>query len=637
MAAQGEHMVWLSGGSLVLAIAMIAGLFTCIVSQGVRTFWPSRIVQVEQHDGERPLLGEVVSSELYKVDPAIRDGLNEEAKKRLAVEEEKHGGRVRRRRMRVEAKELGGPSYKWVSEFEVKGESQPPWAVVIERTDSGRLYGILSGIAVAGKEIDEESPRIVLQHFQTYFVSVESSRAEIASLKARDLARVNSMTEAARVAERKAVIDYGPDSSQAVSEKARSEKIKAEGEVEIDQIYKKIEGLNGEMERAALLVQLANGEKVKIPLATIVRLVPVNQLTFGESVGVYFSRWGEFLFTEPRNANTEGGVLPAIWGTVAMTLLMSMAVAPFGVLAALYLREYAKGGWVVSAIRIAINNLAGVPSIVFGIFGLGFFCYNVGAFVDGGPSRIGVDPLPPPSWFFYLFLLAVCAVGAFVATLFGAAQPGKEDPLWRRIIRYTAPVIWLLATFLLVYAVLRSPYFHGFYYAKLPEPTFGKGGVLWAALTLSLLTLPVVIVATEEALSAVPNSMREGSYACGAGKWQTIRRIVLPHALPGIMTGMILAMARGAGEAAPLMLVGAVSSAPNLPVDTSFPYVHADRSFMHLAYLILFLGFQSPDSEAARPMVYTTALLLLSIVLALNVTSIWLRSRLKKAFQASHF
>jgi ABC-type phosphate transport system permease subunit len=637
MAAQGEHMVWLSGGSLVLAIAMIVGLFSCIMSQGVRTFWPLRIVQIDRHDGERPLLGEVIASELYTVDPEIRQNLSEDAKARLAAEEERNGGRVRRRRMRVEAKELGGPTYQWVSEFEVKGESQPPWAVVIERTDSGRLYGILSGITVAGNKINEENLRITLQHFQTYFVSVERSREEIASLKTYDIGRVNSTTEAARVAERKAIIDFGPDSPQAASEKARAEKIKADGEVEIDRIYNKIVSLNTEMERAALLVTLANGQEVNVPLATIVRLVPVNQSTFGESVGVYFSRWREFLFSEPRNANTEGGVLPAIWGTVAMTLLMSMAVAPFGVLAALYLREYAKGGWMVSAIRIAINNLAGVPSIVFGVFGLGFFCYNVGAFVDGGPARIGVEPLPSRTWFVYLFALAVCAFAAFAATLFGVARPGRDDAVWRKWLRYVAPVIWLLATFLLVYAILTSPYFKGFYYAKLPEPTFGKGGVLWASLTLSLLTLPVVIVATEEALSAVPNSMREGSYACGAGKWQTIRRIVLPHALPGIMTGMILAMARGAGEAAPLMLVGAVSSAPNLPVDASFPYVHADRSFMHLANLILFLGFQSHDSEAARPMVYTTALLLLSIVLALNITSIWLRSRLKKAFQASHF
>jgi len=161
--------------------------------------------------------------------------------------------------------------------------------------------------------------------------------------------------------------------------------------------------------------------------------------------------------------------------------------------------------------------------------------------------------------------------------------------------------------------------------------------IIIVALTLALLTLPVVIVATEEALSAVPNSMREGSYACGATKWQTIKKIVLPRAAPGIMTGMILAIARGAGEVAPLMLVGVVKLAPELPVDGVFPFVHAQRSFMHLGFHIFDLGFQSQNSEAAKPMVFTTTLLLISIILLLNVAAIWLRGRLRRRFVASAF
>ena len=188
-----------------------------------------------------------------------------------------------------------------------------------------------------------------------------------------------------------------------------------------------------------------------------------------------------FLSEEPREANTEGGVFPAIFGTFVMTLLMSLAVMPFGVLAALYLREYAKQGLIVRTVRIAVNNLAGVPSIVFGVFGLGFFVYLVG---------------------------------------------GTIDQL--------------------------------FFSTALPTPTFGTGGIVWAALTLALMTVPVVIVATEEALAAVPRGTREGSLACGASKWQTIQRVVLPAAAPGILTGLILAMARGAGEVAPLMLVGSL-------------------------------------------------------------------------------
>jgi phosphate transport system permease protein len=244
-----------------------------------------------------------------------------------------------------------------------------------------------------------------------------------------------------------------------------------------------------------------------------------------------------------------------------MTLVMAILVVPFGVLAALYLREYAAQGWLVSIVRIAVNNLAGVPSIVFGVFGLGFFCYVVGASIDE-----------------------------------------------------------------LLFA------------EKLPNPTYGKGGLVWASFTLALLTLPVVIVATEEALSAVPRSMREGSYACGATKWQTIQRIVLPRAMPGVMTGMILAIARGAGEVAPLMLVGAVKLAPELVVDTStaapFVHLHPERSFMHLGFHIYDLGFQSQNSEAAKPMVYTTTLLLITLIVTLNVMAIWVRGRLKKRYLA---
>jgi phosphate transport system permease protein len=242
---------------------------------------------------------------------------------------------------------------------------------------------------------------------------------------------------------------------------------------------------------------------------------------------------------------------------------MSLLVAPFGVLAALYLREYASRGPITTAVRVAINNLAGVPSIVYGAFGLGFFCYGLGGRIDE------------------LF---------FKASLVADGQP-----------------------------------------------TFGTGGLLWASLTLALLTLPVVIVATEEALAAVPNSMREGSYACGAGKWQTIRRIVLPRALPGIMTGLILAMARGAGEVAPLMLVGVKKVALDLPIDGTFPFVHPEREFMHLAYLIYDVGFQSQDSQAARPMVFTITLLLVTIIALLNVAAIWIRSRLRRRYVAQQF
>ncbi|PKO50332.1 MAG: phosphate ABC transporter, permease protein PstA, partial [Betaproteobacteria bacterium HGW-Betaproteobacteria-21] len=295
-------------------------------------------------------------------------------------------------------------------------------------------------------------------------------------------------------------------------------------------------------------------------LSQIVRFYPANDLSLFQKVGVYLSRWGEFLTAEPREANTEGGILPAIFGTVVMTLLMVVVVAPFGVITALYLREYAKQGKLVTMVRIAVNNLAGVPSIVYGVFGLGFFAYTVGGSIDSI-----------------------------------------------------------------------------FFPERLPNPTFGTGGILWSALTLALLTVPVVIVAAEEALSAVPRSIREGSLACGASKWQTIRSVVLPHAMPGIMTGLILAMARGAGEVAPLMLVGVVKLAPELPIDAFAPFIHLERSFMHLGFHIFDVGFQSRNSEAGKPMVFVTTLLLLGLIVLMNSSAIYIRNRLKKQFVGSQF
>ena len=320
-----------------------------------------------------------------------------------------------------------------------------------------------------------------------------------------------------------------------------------------------------------------------------------------------------------------------------MALIMSIAVVPFGVIAALYLREYAKSGPIVSVIRIAINNLAGVPSIVFGVFGLGFFCYAIGGFLDGGPRNARIQPLTPASWYVMLGVLAMSSVAAFYFSILDFNRSAVTQGYARRWPRVILLCTWLGSFMLFVLLIFKTPFFHGFYEANLPDPTWGKGGVIWAALTLALMTLPVVIVATEEALSAVPNSMREGSYGCGASKWQTIRRIVLPHAMPGIMTGMILAMARGAGEVAPLMLVGAVKLAPELPLDMHFPFLHGNRSFMHLGFHIFDVGFQSQNSEAAKPMVYTTTLLLIAIITALNLLAIWLRSYLKRRFATGHF
>ncbi|MFP4283722.1 MAG: phosphate ABC transporter permease PstA, partial [Opitutales bacterium] len=297
-----------------------------------------------------------------------------------------------------------------------------------------------------------------------------------------------------------------------------------------------------------------------LALGELIRFHRPNEMGLLAKIGFFFAEIGRFLSDSPREANTEGGIFPAIFGTFVMTVLMSAVVMPFGVLAAIYLREYAKQGTFVRGVRIAVNNLAGVPSIVFGVFGLGFFVYFVG---------------------------------------------GTLDEL--------------------------------FFSDRLPTATFGTGGILWASLTLALMTVPVVVVATEEALAAVPRGMREASLACGASKWQTIQRIVLPVSTPGILTGLILAMARGAGEVAPLMLVGVVKLAPSLPLDTEYPFVHLERKFMHLGFHIYDLGFQSPDSEAARPILFATTLLLITLIVVLNLGAILLRNRLRRRYATSAF
>jgi ABC-type phosphate transport system permease subunit/ABC-type phosphate transport system auxiliary subunit len=364
-------------------------------------------------------------------------------------------------------------------------------------------------------------------------------------------------------------------------------------------------------------------------ISQVVRAVQPNQLSWLGKLGVYLSRWGEFLGGEPREANTEGGVFPVIFGTVVMTVLLSIAVVPLGVIAALYLREYAKQGFVTSAIRVAVNNLAGVPSIVYGVFGLGFFCYTLGQYIDGGPRAEHV--LPRFSWWFTAGGVCLLMAGAVaIGSLLRTSRHRQGAALkWLPVI---AAAMWVVAVGLIIRMLVGLPYFHGLYESKLPSPTYGGRGLLWGSLTLALLTLPVVIVATEEAIAAVPKTMREGSFGAGASKWQTIVRIVLPQALPGIMTGMILAMARGAGEVAPLMLVGAVKLAPDLPLSGHFPFLHPERSFMHLGFHIYDLGFQSPDSEAARPFVWTTTLLLIAIVLLLNLVAIIMRARLRARF-----
>ena len=312
-------------------------------------------------------------------------------------------------------------------------------------------------------------------------------------------------------------------------------------------------------ERAhATLLRDGGGREKTLAHLDILRAYRPGRMSFLEKVTLYASRVRELLLDDPRESNTEGGLFPSICGTVLLVFLMSILSFPLGVMTGIYLREYARDGWLVRVVRIAVNNLAGIPSIVYGIFGLGFFIYGVGGALD-----------------------------------------------------------------------------RAFYPERMPEPTFGTGGLLWASLTLGLLTVPVVIVATEEALGVIPGGIRQASLALGATPFQTLCRVLLPMAAPGMLTGFILAMSRAAGEVAPLMVTGVVKLAPALPVDGEFPFLHAERKFMHLGFHIYDVGFQSPNVEAARPMVYITTLLLLMIVVLMTGGAIWLRARLRRAFSIS--
>lgn len=387
-------------------------------------------------------------------------------------------------------------------------------------------------------------------------------------------------------------------------------------------------------------------EPLPLTVGQVVRAYPANRLGFFDKIGVYASRWWEFLSDQPRDANQEGGVLPAIVGTVLLTFIMIVFAVPIGVIAAIYLREYAKQGPLVSLVRISVNNLAGVPSIVYGVFGLGFFVYGVGGWVDAGARGADQDPLSVSMWTLWIVTAVILvAVAIAMASLAGRSERGAATDEAAKLptaFKFAAGLAWAAAAivvFYFVFARIPTTIFPGFYaeQAARGQPEYKEGTILWAALTLALLTLPVVIVATEEALAAVPRSMREGSYACGASKWQTIQRIVLPRALPGVMTGAILAISRGAGEVAPIMLVGALKLVRQLPVNAEAPFIHVDQAFMHLGFHIFDLGFQSPDAEAARSMVYTTTLLLILIVVALNLSAIWVRSRLRRAFAGGQF
>ncbi len=532
----GESHVWLSAMGLSIGLVMVATLLSVILWNGIEVFWPKRIVEftVKENGKEVHIGGEIIQR---RNKPVQNDG-------KIHAEIQLFTGN----------KEVYGQGFRFVDVDDVIKESTPSRVMRVERMTYGNAIGKPVRLKIVGGEpIPADDARFDARLHEA-IAEVAARRDEILHIEEQLIGSISRQIAAKEIdiktATRRnelAVVSAAKEEIATLSQQSTALAVKSRE-------------LRKRQNENSLEMVLFSGEKKSVAMGNVVDVTFSNELSWFGRAGAFVINLWRFMVEKPREANTEGGIWPAIFGTFVMTLLMSVAVTPVGVVAAIYLREYAKQGPLVRMVRIAVNNLAGVPSIVFGVFGLGFFVYIVG---------------------------------------------GNIDSL--------------------------------FFSDKLPTPTFGTGGIMWAALTMALMTVPVVIVATEESIAAVPRGAREGSLACGASKWQTIQRVVLPASIPGILTGLILAMARGAGEVAPLMLVGVVKLAPTLPLDSIYPFFHLDQKFMHLGFHIYDLGFQSPDSEAAKPMVFATTFFLILLVMVLNLGAIILRERIRRRFATSAF
>jgi phosphate transport system permease protein len=540
----GSPWIWLNAAAVSACLIMIVGVLGLIVVRGIGHFWPAQVTRFSYQEDNaqvKTLFAEIVDTSVTPAAAAKISGYkmadNEEA---LVQYQIKTGNR-----------DVTGADFRWLQERNIKSQDQPADLMVVERREWGNFYGQL--VAVKENSLTLASDREAWSVAQTKIDEALTVYEEIAHLEKKEIGAINYSLEQLRLKGRKLELKDQLDETA----KAAIENEKTELKKQYEQYQIQLRTLYQKIRSASLVAKTDSGAEIVIPVAKIVRIYQPNNMNLFQKIGHYFSKLGEFLTDDPREANTEGGIFPAIFGTIMMVLIMSLIVTPFGVIAAVYLREYAKQGFTTRLIRIAVNNLAGVPSVVYGVFGLGFFVYILG---------------------------------------------GNIDKL--------------------------------FYPESAPAPVYGTPGLLWASITLALLTLPVVIVATEEGLTRIPKSIREGSLALGATKFETLWNTVLPMASPAIMTGMILAVARAAGEVAPLMMVGVVKLAPTLPLDGNMPFIHLDRKFMHLGFHIYDVGFQSPNVEAARPLVYATALLLVLVIIGLNLAAIVIRNNLREKYRA---
>ncbi|MDI6750661.1 MAG: phosphate ABC transporter permease PstA [Rhodocyclaceae bacterium] len=536
----GEPWIWMTAGAVALSLIMVYAVVWLTAARGLTHFWPHPVIETTftGNDGKAErVIGEIHDEEEVSLLRLREAGFKIDSRDKFTT----------RYLFKLGNRDVTGSDFKWFPAPMLGKFERPQDVLTLERREWGNFYGHLKEVKEEGKVVATGTAA-----WPALQERLERSGAlfkQIYHLEKVEIGNVNYALEKLRLRERKLELQQRLTDADKAAIAAEREQHQAE----FTALQEKLEKLRHEIKRDSLTAEIADGRIIEIPLANVADAYLANAMSLPQKMQHYARKLWEFAADDPREANTEGGIFPAIFGTVLMVLLMAVLVTPLGIMAAIYMREYAKQGPLIRIIRISVNNLAGVPSIVYGVFGLGFFVYFLGHNID------------------------------------------------------------LL-----------------FYPEAAPAPVFGSPGLMWASLTLALLTLPVVIVATEEGLARVPRSIREGSLALGATKAETLWRTVLPIASPAMMTGLILAVARAAGEVAPLMLVGVVKLAPSLPLDGNYPFLHLERKFMHLGFHIYDVGFQSPNIEAARPLVYATALLLVLIIVALNLAAIRLRHRLRE-------
>ncbi|PNH84950.1 phosphate ABC transporter, permease protein PstA [Vibrio diazotrophicus] len=538
----GSPWIWLTGGAVSLSLISVLGLLLLIGWKGLTYFWPAPLYQWHNlSEPNKVIVGQLYASERVPVSHLKEMNITLSAE---ASEE----GTAERLSIKVANRDLYQADFISLLADNVSAPEKPTGWAVIERTRDGQFFGKPVGFEKA----DGESSSYISTLLERGLQEVTTLREQIDTVIEQEIRVVSSASEKLRLERRRLELNGKLTDEYLAAYQQQKQVLDGKRK----QAEEHLDLLRTQLGQQTLIVEDMAGTRVRIPVSHILDIWYPNDMNALEKLTQWSKQVWAFLSENPRESNSEGGVFPAIFGTVFLVLLMSVIVMPLGVVAAVYLHEYAKDNTFTRIIRVAVINLAGVPSIVYGVFGLGFFVYTIGSSIDSV-----------------------------------------------------------------------------FYAERLPAPTFGTPGLLWSALTLAVLTLPVVIVTTEEGLTRIPNSVRHGSLALGATQFETIWRIVLPMASPAMITGLILAIARAAGEVAPLMLVGVVKIASSLPVDAEFPYVHLERKFMHLGFHIYDVGFQTTNIETARPLVYATSFLLVTVIVALNLTAISIRNNLREKYR----